>query len=1099
MSVFFSWRGGRCGHLAWLSLLFITTRFVGGLHAGGFVVDRDTFAFNATAGRVAGAVLNNTISEGVKAHWWADSNLVIDTDGSRTFIHGTDGMSAGAVLPLEFAPSQMKGTLVRFHATLNYGGMPEGGRAWVGFGLARNRSSIASNGTAWLQIKPDGSWKIYQYGQSLADGVYKGLRLGRHDLAIEIDTDQNTASFFVDEQAVTKDVQLPEPVMVPRRAVFGMFHFQGMDPRLAIEGMRVTALPKQPIGLAWVPNLETSDVFDLGSDARLTLDLHAPSLGDLILRTEWADFAGNVLETMESRLSMSKNPRTLSVALAAQKIPVNGIYSVRIVAEGRDAATGARHSTHLTQNFAVIPPRKVTADTYDRQSPYSVNYLPDWRLAARIGAKKIRQTYRTLEEFKRYLPQAKANGLLINGPLLDGPVIMRNALPGTIAQSTEKVSTIFRGVKAIAGDAVYAQEIHNEPENWAPTPRNNQFIPLVRMIAGVTDSIRKENLDLKVISTGTTHVNLSFLHQLATLGGQDAADIIAVHGYRSPLRPEFGHAEAVSAIRDLFGDKPIYIDEDAYFVWTPPSSGATPSITAPMGSSIEVDEVTQGIYLQRVYLNQLMAGFALVNQFSGVPNHDLSASRTHRRPGLVNYAALTHLLPHPKFVRRLTPETESLWVLEWETDGEPVTTLWTLNAPERVKLEIEGDDVVTFDTYANPLEKARSNSLEISVGGAPVFITGGRVKSIGSHSVLTEGDPLPRVLLPEELEARPLDIRIVGGAVSMSRSRVTAYLKNTSGKTIRGEVELAFLNKAPESWRLVPETSAKIDLPPAQTVAVSFIPESTNDGVAPFDPYNPVPGKGYLGLYWAEGYQVGVKVIRDEGSPDIIAQPNSRLCLRGAPWKTRDAVNLDAELSEWADVPVFRQLGDKKRNVELASFWTGTQDYMPTFRFAWCDDGLLFSAEVVDDRHDATQTGLNAWRTDSIQIGLDAHYQSTQRGHPDFLDYSVITLATSGVILQRDTPHRKAGPLKDVKLVTRRVEADYERPATTYYEALIPWEVLGLSLEKTKEGGDPLAIGFCALFNESDGWWRRGWEGYFSPMGGQIVDPRYFGDLTLVR
>lgn len=56
------------------------------------------------------------------------------------------------------------------------------------------------------------------------------------------------------------------------------------------------------------------------------------------------------------------------------------------------------------------------------------------------------------------------------------------------------------------------------------------------------------------------------------------------------------------------------------------------------------------------------------------------------------------------------------------------------------------------------------------------------------------------------------------------------------------------------------------------------------------------------------------------------------------------------------------------------------------------------------------------------------------------------------------------------------------------YECLIPWRLLKFD----PESGKP--FGFCVQFNESDGWWRKGWEGYFLQMGGHIIDPRRFGE-----
>lgn len=135
-----------------------------------------------------------------------------------------------------------------------------------------------------------------------------------------------------------------------------------------------------------------------------------------------------------------------------------------------------------------------------------------------------------------------------------------------------------------------------------------------------------------------------------------------------------------------------------------------------------------------------------------------------------------------------------------------------------------------------------------------------------------------------------------------------------------------------------------------------------------------------------------------------------------------------------------------------------------------------------------SETGLNAWRTDSIQLGITGKY-----GDPDLTDYPVLTLATTGAVLQRDTVNRKAGAVPEVKLSTKRVEPSYGTPGITSYECLIPWELIPGA--GTPEAGKTL--GFQIVFNESDGYWRKGWVGWFTPMGGHIVDARTFGDVTL--
>ncbi|WP_269522289.1 sugar-binding protein [Coraliomargarita parva] len=1059
-------------------------------------MDEDQFSVDG-ATRTSGVKLDGSLSEGAGTPWHAHPGFVLRDNGigkGQVRYEGSGPASMSLFLG-KWSSQEDRGVLLA-RICFDFGDTSSNSKTWFGAAISRNAAGITSNGLLWVMIKPNGDWQLRQLSKLIAQGKGAAVEKGLHEVSLRIAPSGASVDLLLDGVSLAKNVQCEQPVWKENQKLYFLVHYQWLGRQMSLDSMAVEWLPNVDFALCWLPSKVANGVFDLGQDVVLDFGIiNKDEPKDLHLLC--TSLAGDVLYENELAVEANSSPYRAKFRIPSGALKKHGAYQACI------SQSSQKSDPNIRQQFVVIPHRKITPNQFDRLSPYSTNYMRDWSLAARLGVKKLRRTYRTLEDLERYVERARTNGLLLNATLLDGPVIMRDAMPTTIQRSVEKVSKIFRDTKEAAGDVIYIEEIHNEPENWSPTPRNNQFIPLTRMIAEVTKNIRQSGLDLQVMSTGTTHANLSFLHQLATVGGPDATDVVAIHGYRSPLRPEFGHTEVVAAIRDLFGEKPIYVNEDAYFVWTPRQPGAVPSITVPSGSAIELDEVTQGIYLQRVYLNQLMAGFSLVNQFSGLPNHDLSASVLHRRPGLVNYSALTRILPHPSFVRRITPETESLWVLEWENDGIPVTTLWTLNQPERVELGVESfgssdmnneRGIEVYDTYGNPIESPDSSRLSLSVGGAPVFIIGRQV-SLLNRRLLLASDPKPSVQLPEECEDAPLDIHVIGGARNMNQAALNVIIKNTSVKPFRGRVELAFLNKAPQAWQIVPESDSSIYLQPGESVELPFIPSSASSNQL-FDPYSPVPGKGYLALYWAEGYQVGVRVIPGDGSDEIVRQPGARFCFRGIPFMEKGQVTIDGVLDEWQSVPVFEQLGRQKRNVELARFWTGTQDYKPTFRFAWCEEGLLFAAEVIDDKHDATQKGLNAWRTDSVQLGIDLNHERTLRGQVNFLDYSVITLATSGAVLQRDTPFSKAGPLEEVSLKTSRIEGDYGVSGTTYYEALIPWSVLGQVAGEVRE---QKVLGFSVLFNESDGWWRCGWEGYFTPMGGQIVDPRYFGDLTLIR
>ena len=843
------------------------------------------------------------------------------------------------------------------------------------------------------------------------------------------------------------------------------------------EPKRARFLHPVELELEWRNPPSGNNVFDRGREAAFTLELRTTQcIGETVgLRFRCFDRDGRELWNSSERRTLTAEPLRLSGSVPAERLARNGVYRLRA-----EAALPGKPAQIREQQFAVIPVIPVTPDRYDRRSPYSGNYFADWNLAARLGIRQIRQTWRQPGEFetRQSAERARANGLLVNGPCLDAA--FRPQTPQTLAAKADRIAAAFLELEKMYPDFIYCQEIYNEPENWPPTAVETDLVPFAALVARVRQNLRTAGSKLRLMSPGTTHVNLSFLKTLALVGGRDVVDIVAVHGYRSPNRPEFGHEEDIAAIRDLFGDKPVYVNEDAYFALTAEKPEGPTSITQPFHTMIELDELTHAIYLQRKYLCQFMAGYALVNQFDSIRNHSLSEHEFHRRPGLVTLAALAATLPHPEFVRRRTASTDHLWILDWTTDGRPVTTLWSLNDFHEVTLTAP-EPLRVLDAFGN--ETANGRKVALTVGGAPLFVLGGPV-AVEKRAVTARH---PAIVLPEEepLGEKPFAMEVFGRAESLTKSVISVTLRNNSGAPFAGTATPHFMNDAPASWRFTP-ASQPVKLAPGETVTLEFTPGS-GDPAEPFDPYRPVADKGYNALWWTEGYRIAVELSTSAGNAALL-HSRRPLCLRGIPFD--DRISIDGDLADWNDIPEFPQVGgDRKRNTALARFWTGAADYRPIFKFAWNREGLLFAAEVLDDKHDADCKGLDAWRTDSIQLGLNADHE-----RPDFTGYPVLTLADgSPAILQRATKERPAGPLPEVPLKVIRHQGGYDRPGRTVYECLIPWRLLKFD----PESGKP--FGFCVQFNESDGWWRKGWEGYFLQMGGHIIDPRRFGDLTPLK
>ena len=834
-----------------------------------------------------------------------------------------------------------------------------------------------------------------------------------------------------------------------------------------------------PLLLEWSVAPEEPMAFFRGEDAVLKLRAKTWAYGGRELCAKWTctDRAGRVVATGEEKAELVRREDVfVAIRVPAAALARNDVYRITVRPSVAD-----RTPPELMAQFAVLPPREMRPFSFDEASPYTINYLMggSWKLSGMIGAKSLRMTYWNEKAFdsdyQLRTDKAREYGILLNGPLL---MVHQRDNAAEVEAEAHRIARVFDRLNRRYPDLVRIQEVYNEPESHHG---RSELIGFCSMFKRIKEELRRLGSPVKLMGTGPLHCDLDYLMRVAVTGGRDAVDMVCTHGYRSPCRPEFGYEEDIRAIKAIYGtnDYPIVCNEDTYFTYvdgerTTADDGEV-TMTSPTHTLNEVDELTQGVYIQRKFLNQLMAGYTGVNQFNAIDNHTIAYKSDYLRPGVVNYAAITWLMAHPKFVRRLTPATDSLWALEWKSDGDVIRTFWAMDGLHEVT--VRGRDLRVYDTFAN--EIAAGDEVTFVAGVAPVYVKGAKA-AIAKRAPT---DRLPAVVLSEEtpLSAAPFDAEILGHATGMKSAVVEVTVRNNSGKDDTFAVRPVFIGKDAAAWGFEPKERTAA-LKAGETRVFSFTPVS-HDAEKPFDPTN--PGVNYTALWWTEGYQIGARVTAGGEARSFFKK--RMLGLRGIP--RLEEATVDAEGAEWESVPWFRQLGNRRRNAGLGNFgWYGRESFLPEFKFAWSSKGLRFYAKVLDERHDATQKGLDAWRTDSVQIGLTGHWRK-----PDHVNWPLLTLslANKEVYLQRDTPKLKAGPLKEIEFATKRVEGSYETTGTTYYEALIPWSVLDMDPQTTK------TFGYSIIFNQSIGFWRQGWEGYFAPLGGQIVDPTYFGDLTL--
>ena len=822
-------------------------------------------------------------------------------------------------------------------------------------------------------------------------------------------------------------------------------------------------IPSVRLKTAWLPDEATSYVFDNGASPVIRLRMETTRLIGQNISVRWTlrEESGRIAASGDR--NMVPGARSADCPIALPPIRKNGIYQLEVRLHD---SSGFSRQTRM--QFAVIPKASPASERSAADSPYIISNTRNYALFSRLGFRKLRGCFFGYDAIGKTIDALKPFGMLYVGTM-NGRAGGKS--PEQLADNTRfQIREILKLKQKKKADFLFS-EFYNEPENWSPTGFHTRLWPFAIQVAEIFQGVHAAGTDLKMINPGVTHRNLSFLYQLAcaAMGNPERMpDIVAVHGYRSPQMPEFAHEDDVAAIRALFGDRPIWNNEDAYFV-EGAEGGAEPTITAPSASAIELPEMTQAAYLVRGMLNQLAAGYAAVAHFDGIRNHSMFRDFWHVRPSAVAFAALSRVLPNPRLLSKVTEDTDNLRVLKWKSGSDTVYTFWTLKTPE--KLTFSGT-VEILDGFGN-LKKGNS----FICGELPHYVRAQEVRFVRD----AEKKWIPEH--PLESELPPLHggvaISSFGGTAPDGTPEIRVRLHNPGRKTASGKIAPVFMNSAPAEWKFLP-AECSYDVKAGETRVLRFRPYGKD-----FSPDKPDETKGYTALWWCEGYRIALR--QRVGTEENFLPQRRLFSLRGIPYLP--GCRVDGDGRDWKNVPVFRTGGSKKRNLALAGFWGGAGDYDANFQLAWCREGLLLFAEVTDDCHDASQTGLHAWRTDSIQLGVTGKYED-----PGLTDYPVLTLATSGVVLQRALPGRKAGAAAEVKLVTKRVEASYQTPGKTFYECRIPWSLIP-GIEQAEAGR---TLGFQILFNESDGYWRKGWIGWFSPMGGHVVDSRTFGDITLI-
>lgn len=158
-----------------------------------------------------------------------------------------------------------------------------------------------------------------------------------------------------------------------------------------------------------------------------------------------------------------------------------------------------------------------------------------------------------------------------------------------------------RAVAQRYGRYVHHWEIWNEPDNplfWKPAPDAYDYAVLLNETAS---AIRSVDSDATILLGGINPFDTHFLEQLGDYGAWNSFDILAIHPYVDPIRPEAAGlgaaADGVRTVAERFGTKPIWVTEIGW------ASGRSDHDQSGMN-----DEQDQATYLARAMLLLWQAG-----------------------------------------------------------------------------------------------------------------------------------------------------------------------------------------------------------------------------------------------------------------------------------------------------------------------------------------------------------------------------------------------------------------------------------------------------------------------------------------------------------
>lgn len=593
--------------------------------------------------------------------------------------------------------------------------------------------------------------------------------------------------------------------------------------------------------------------------------------------------------------------------------------------------------------------------------------------------------------------------------------------------------------------------------------------------------VKRADPENRVVLCGFAGQGPSQLEALYRYGGREYFDVLASHSYTRPQLPEEGgYVDKIQALHEVMGrhgdHKPLWVTEMGW-------NGVEPSMLEHLRAkyaghrsyACTEEDQARGLarlylisatmpWIERVYFFHLQqeAPYTKVMEqadyYMGLVT-PWGEGQTRPKDAYFAVKTVVRMIGESTYRKRIELGSR-LWALVFEREEDAVVALWSL------------DDHVTM-----VLPDASAIKDVTSMVGTPVLVRDGQLQLSGRPVYLTT---LPRNLtrLTQGLQqALVRGSRAFQLAVGLdlqrttSRQPVLAVTVANTGRDARIPPPI-FLQAGPAEWKL------------GRDRIVDDVPLPTGGERTHTVLLHGPPGQR------GETTVDAMARLLDGDSDSRAARTLRYLVARAAP----EAFVAEGDLGEWAGVtPVV--IGESPAQREFVE-WGGAEDCAARWYCAHNRRGLVFAAEVADDRHHQPideGTADTMWRSDGIQIAFDV--AGDARPVSNVPQYDGVDDVEIGLALSPRGPLAYAwvnprGTTGVLTLDEYRIVRD-EQAKATRYEVVIPWSVLGLARPPVGQW-----LGMNVLVNDDDGDGRRGWLEW-APGIGHGKDPSQFPKVLM--